>query len=99
MKRLLVIAMALLLTTDCTTTFVRPFADPVDAALTQKIWEALADYPHITATAVSGRVYLDGMILNHHERLAIFSIVEKVPGVTNIADGMRALAEMGNGRD
>ena len=99
MKTLLTIALSCALFAGCTT-FSRPFADPADASVTQKIMEGLApNYSHITATAVGGRVYLDGTILNHQERMAIFAIVEKVPGVTHIVDGMRAQAELGGGID
>ena len=101
MQKIFLVAASLLLmlTTACSTTFVRPFADPADAALTEKVLEAIAAYPDVGATAVGGRVYLEGWVLGSTERFAILSIVQAIPGVTNIADSMKAIAERGGGRN
>ena len=78
----------------------RPFADPADTARHAQIVSALGEYAEtVHASAVGGRVYLDGTLPNFNDLQEVLNRVGSVPGVRDIVYNEVILTEIGSNGD
>lgn len=93
--RSLVLGGVMLLVTGCAA-ITPPFAAPEDVALNRKVVAALGPYANTVYTsAVGGRIYITGSVLNFEEQQDVLDVVRGVEGVRSVMEELY-LEQVGN---